>query len=333
MNQDNNGFNQNNFNTQGNNGIPNNQPLNNQSFNQGMGVNPQPINPQPQPTTSFQQPIMQEPTPQPMNTFESGNTNNHSFNSKPPKKMNLGLIIGIVVAIAVVIVGIVFGSKLLSNDVDSNQNNNNNSSETDNNSNVSNNKYEKDKDLPGDMGGYYDNVTYCIDGPNNQVFNRGFLFSRGHYDSELGHVDSYFVVTDNYLEPASKLIYDVKIEEIKTASDILVGMKNQIISALKFGHITAARYDYKITNQKEVKINGYDMVRFEGIFYLLYDVENPAVDYTEAKFVGYSLMKDGVPVYFIVSEKPNQKNPIDIGQLADKMAKTFRENDGDCYDD
>jgi hypothetical protein len=116
MNQEQNNLNPNNFNTQGNNGIPNNQPLNNQSFNQGMGFNQQPINPQPQPTPSYQQPIMQEPTPQPMNnTFESGNANSQNFNSKPPKKMNLGLIIGIVVAVAVVGVGIAFGSKLLSN--------------------------------------------------------------------------------------------------------------------------------------------------------------------------------------------------------------------------
>ena len=203
----------------------------------------------------------------------------------------------------------------------------------DNNSDNTNNKYERDEDLPGDMGVYYDNVAYCIDGPNKQVFNKGSLFSRGHYDSELGHVDSYFVITDNYNDPASKLIHDVKIEEIKTASDILIGMKKQIISALEEGHINAARYDYKITNQKEVKINDYNMIRFEGIFYLLYDVENPAVDYTEANFVGYSLMKDGVPVYFIVSEKPNQNHPIDIGKLADKMAKTFRDNDGNCSDD
>lgn len=142
MNQDNNGFNQNNFNTQGNNGTPNNQPLNNQSFNQGLGVNSQPINPQPQPTPSFQQPIMQEPTPQPMNNaFESGNANNQNFNSKPPKKMNLGLIIGIVVAVAVVGVGIVFGSKLLSNGDSDNKGTTGNSDS--NNSNTRNDKINK----------------------------------------------------------------------------------------------------------------------------------------------------------------------------------------------
>lgn len=136
MNQEQNNLNQNNFNTQGNNGIPNNQPLNNQSFNQGMGFNQQPINPQPQPTPSYEQPIMQEPTPQPMNnTFESGSASNQNFNSKPPKKMNLGLIIGIVAVVAVVGVGIVFGSKLLSNG----GSNNNNSETSNNNSNSDSN--------------------------------------------------------------------------------------------------------------------------------------------------------------------------------------------------
>ena len=103
MNQDNN------FNSQGNNGISNNQPLNSQSFNYGVSVNQQTA-------PSFQQPIMQESISQPTNnTFENGNASNQSFNSKPPKKLNLGLIIGIVAVVAVVGGGIVFGSKLLSN--------------------------------------------------------------------------------------------------------------------------------------------------------------------------------------------------------------------------
>lgn len=140
MNQEQNNLNPNNFNTQGNNGIPNNQPLNNQSFNQGMGFNQQPINPQPQPTPSFQQPInqmnMQPQTPQPMNAFESGNASNQNFNSKPPKKMNLGLIIGIVAIVVVVGVGVVFGSKLLSN----NSGNQDNNSVTENNNDKINNE-------------------------------------------------------------------------------------------------------------------------------------------------------------------------------------------------
>jgi len=121
MNHEQNNLSPNNVNTQGNNGIPNNQPLN----NQGMGFNQQPISHQSQLTPSFQQPIMHEPTSKPTNnTFESVNASNQNFNSKPAKKVNLGLIIGIVAAVVVVGVGIVFGSKLLSNGRSNNNSNN-----------------------------------------------------------------------------------------------------------------------------------------------------------------------------------------------------------------
>lgn len=122
MNQDNNNLNSNNFNTQANNGVPNNQPLNNQNMN----INQQSINPQPQATQSFGQPVnpmnIEQPVQQPMNNFESGNVNNQNFDSKPPKKMNLGFIIGIVVAVVIAMVGVVLGIKLLSSDKDNSNN-------------------------------------------------------------------------------------------------------------------------------------------------------------------------------------------------------------------
>ena len=78
MNQEQNNCNKDNFSIQGHNGISNNQPLNNQNFNQ--------------------QPIIPESTLQHMNTFESANTNNQSFNNKlnnSSKLPNIGLIISI----------------------------------------------------------------------------------------------------------------------------------------------------------------------------------------------------------------------------------------------
>jgi len=117
MNQEQNNLNPNNFNTQGNNGTLNNQDM---SFNQ--------------------QPIMQESTPQPIyNTFDNVNSNNKNLNSKPPKKINLGLIIGIVAVVAVVGVGIFFGSKLLSNE-SNNSNNENINENTDSEPKPNNNK-------------------------------------------------------------------------------------------------------------------------------------------------------------------------------------------------
>jgi len=130
MNQEQNNFNPNNFNNQNiNNGMMNNQPLpNNQNVAQNTNVNQPTFNQQTQPTPSFQQPInqvnMQQPTPQPVNTFESGNTNNQNFNSKPPKKLNIGLIVGI--SAAVVVVATIIGIVLLSNNKGNNNSNSNN---------------------------------------------------------------------------------------------------------------------------------------------------------------------------------------------------------------
>ena len=92
---------ENNFNSQGNNGMPNNQPLNNQNLNNTFNQNiyQSPNGNQPQSAPNYQQPInqmnMQQPALQPMNTFDSGNVNNQNLHNIPPKKKNLGLIIGI----------------------------------------------------------------------------------------------------------------------------------------------------------------------------------------------------------------------------------------------
>ena len=188
MNQEQNNLNPNNFNTQLNNGVPNNQPLqNNQSFNQGMGVNQQPINPQPQPMN---------------NTFESVNASNQSFNSKPPKKMNLGLIIGIVVAVAVVGVGVVFGSKLLSNDANNNSGTLNN--EGNNNVSGSNLKYGKTKlDVK-------DNKENEMNGYGLFKVNNEYIYKGGDYYTnkdlsgntskkyEQGYLNNFVKFNNNY---------------------------------------------------------------------------------------------------------------------------------------
>ena len=144
-------MNQDNINTQGNNEITNNQPLNNQSFNQSMGVNQQPVNPQPQQPSSFQ-----EPTPQPMNnTFESGNVNNQSLNSKSSKKMSLVLIIGIVVAVTViVVVSIIFGTDAFK------KNGNLSNGEVNYTDNIKNGKVELSMTSKKEIKRYDDNIIF-----------------------------------------------------------------------------------------------------------------------------------------------------------------------------
>ena len=90
-----------------------NQEQNNQgssnAFNQNLNVSQSTFNSQQQVNTDYQQITnqmnMQQPTPQPMNSFESENSS-QNFNSKPPKKRNLGLIVGIALVVIAVIIGI-----------------------------------------------------------------------------------------------------------------------------------------------------------------------------------------------------------------------------------
>ena len=99
MNREQNNQNQNNLNTQNNNGISNNQ-----SYNQDVSGNREVINSQSQQPLNYEQTIMQQSTPQSIdNEFETRSANNQSFNSKPTKKINLGLIIGIIIVIIAVI--------------------------------------------------------------------------------------------------------------------------------------------------------------------------------------------------------------------------------------
>ena len=203
MNQEQNNLNPNNYNTQGNNGIPNNQPLNNQNFNQ-------------QPISSYEQPIMSEPTLQPTNTFESGNANNTSFNNKPPKKMNLGLIIGIVAIVAVVGVGIVFGSKLFSNNNSglNKEKNINESFSTDKYSLIYDkvdfeNKYWQEKNA---TMSYMTNQEYFINKYTFQVLNQSDTSIGGNFSMPLqDNYTMYYRITDG--GGATKTCeYFVKIE-------------------------------------------------------------------------------------------------------------------------
>ena len=85
------------------------------------------------------------------NNFSSNQVNqpNNNFyqpptNSQPPKKSNLGLIIGIATVVVVAVVGVILGSKLLSKDNDSSNNGTTNNSGTNNHSNIVYNDSSRD---------------------------------------------------------------------------------------------------------------------------------------------------------------------------------------------
>ena len=120
---------------------------------------------------------MQQPTPQPMNSFESGNIGSQSFDNKPPKKINIGLIIGTVVVVAVIGIGIVVGGKLLSNNENSN-NSENNVSENSTNDNPNKNNNDSDKNIPNQTAlEYFDVSKFDKNKFNGVVYN-----SEGQYN-------------------------------------------------------------------------------------------------------------------------------------------------------
>lgn len=325
MNQESTNFNVNNFNTQGNNGIPNNQPLNNQSFNPTFNQNVvsnssdnQPIfNPQsmvepiqqpvqPQQAHSYEQPLTQEPTPQPVNnTFESGNANNQDFNSKPPKKMNLGLIIGIVAAVAVVVVGIVFGSKLLSN---GGSNNNNNSTDVVDNIKkgtaklvyTTKNKIHQIEDI--NAYNYFE--TKDENGKTIILDNKGniALTVNGYY-KYLG--DNYFLYSDNELK-----VFDVnKKKVVYTFEDLPLGNDNL---AVEYNNGTL----YYNAYEENYVFIAYDLVNGKELWRI--DTANSIVDNAIIDRIGL----DGEYIYL----RSNNYDSVNVKEIYPSVVVDLKGN-------
>jgi len=312
MNQDDN-FNHNNFNTQGNNGIPNNQPLNNQSFSQGMNINQQT-------TPSYGQPIMQEPVPQPMNTFENSDANNSNFNSKPPKKMNLGLIIGIVVVVAVVGVAIIFGSKLLSNDRNNNAGNNNKIENNNNSNNGIDNSQEEDSNFYETWGRTDFNTTF--DGVNIDHFyiNVPKYTGSNYWYAKISEQldDTVVFISGQYETPFVEQVSDIFSSYIEYTKE----------SLKDFYGIQSSNFNITIDSSKSLTIGDYDMYMHTGI--ITYDYRNSHNDTTKRthQYVAYAtkLNGSGNCAYWIVYDfSDDQSKGNLIQEHALNMAKTFRE--------
>lgn len=307
MNQDNK-FNQNNFNFQENNRTSNNQSLNNQNFNQGMNINQQT-------THSFGQPTIQESTSKSINTFNSGSDNNSSFNSKHPKKINLGLIIGIVAVIAVVGVGIVFGSKLLSNGGSvNNSNNDSNSNINENNNKGNNNENKIDYETWGDS-----NIWIARKMGVDEQFAINFPKYSGHTNGKglvAEQVDGTIVIVsaENDNSPAVDKLENflpTYFSEIEYTLNSIYG-------------ILSENFEFNINYASAVTIGKYDMHTFNGTF--SFDEDG---DHYEYQYVVYvtQLKSNGAYAYWVVYDvSEDQSKGNLIKEHAYNMAQTFRED-------
>lgn len=226
-------------------------------------------------------------------------------------KRTIAIILALLLTLSMVACGEQNNDSTTNNTVSSTQDdqqNNNTEDKTDD--------YQADSSLPGVVRANYNNVQYCVDAPSEQIYNRGPLFV---------NMKNYFVIYDQYKDPSSKLNYGVDISKITSASNVIEGMEIQFAEACEEGLIIADEYRFTLTKKEDKQINAYQMSRFEGTMELVYKIDNPDVEYTSVSFVGYSLVKDGCPVYFVVVDIPTEGGVDDIGTMADKIARTFRE--------
>lgn len=227
------------------------------------------------------------------------------------RKILLSLIYG------VLILGLVTGCG--GNNTTTGENNSDTSNSQNNNSGKN---YEIADELEGIVDFHTTTTQACFSSPGTLVKRE-----RTGFKIDLG---GYYVVWDAYLDTTSVSNYGVDISKIGKSSQIIDGMREQFLTVATDPLIRADKYDYTITDQKDIKINGYEMTKFNGKFTLTHKW---VIDYNEADFVGYSIMKDSKPLYFVVVDIPTGENRINIEEMADKIAKSFRDNDGDCYDD
>lgn len=229
--------------------------------------------------------------------------------TKMKNKILLGLICGGLV------LGFATGCGKQVNKDDSNSDNIQNDS--------SNKKYEIADDLNGTLSVNLSTTQYCLSTPDFP--NRA---STGYKNYGQG----YFIIYDQYVDIATEVQYNIDYRAIKSSNDVIDIMKPQFIAnaTVVGGLIYADSYDYTIKSKENVNINGYNMTKFKGYFTLSAEFK---LSYNTAQFVGYSLLENGYPIYFAVIENPAEEKSINIDDVADKIIKSYRINDGDCYDD
>lgn len=202
------------------------------------------------------------------------------------------------------------------NDPNTTQGNADHASEAGNQPETKNVDTNTDESLPGTVSVSLPNVQFCVSAPDKNIRRAG--------SGDLVIGDSYFVIYDCYVDPSSELIYNVDLAKIQNPEDVIEQMKEQIIGTCSTRLLSAKEYSLVIEKSENVKVNEWDMNRAEGKIILTEDYQ---LDYNEVRFVAYGIIKQNQPIYIIVVDVPSDNvEHIDIGEMADRIAKTFREN-------
>jgi hypothetical protein len=179
--------------------------------------------------------------------------------------------------------------------------------------------YKKDPDLDQTLGVGKGAVTFAIDVPTGWG-SGGVGTGWGCTDLKRG----LYVICDTYLNGTSEDDYEVDLDSIKSADQVIEGMAKQFV-VTGMGYLPfSMKREYEIIKKENVSINGWDMCRYEGKFIL---DDDPIIQIKDKKayFVAYTVIKDGFPIYFaVVDESDAQEQSAIVAELADKIAKTFR---------
>lgn len=113
-------------------------------------------------------------------------------------------------------------------------------------------------------------------------------------------------------------------QEVATLSEVFPAYFAQAESVLKgYYRMRGADFKFEIKEQSEVKINGYDMIKFSGSHSYSYEQEP-----VNCNWVAYAtqLKSNGAYVYWLVLDAAENKTTnSDIADIAQKMAASLKE--------
>lgn len=257
-----------------------------------------------------QQPIMQEPSPQPINTFEYNNT----INDEPKKKKIIGIITGVLIGITLLAALIIF---LVFNKNSKNENNiinDNNKSQSITSQDIE--KYGLENDtiwINSALG-----ITYNIPKQISKSSTNGSPSFSYLHGSSFQYHNGYKIYVDKSLEGNTNL------ETL--ASDII---SEKFSDKYKFVYNFGSKFlkEFKNKTTNKVKIGNFNTVYFESEEF---DTNSIAGNNLKVKLIGYSFKykEEYISVYGELLVEENSK--IDtLKQMLQYVINSIKDYNGE----